>query len=159
MHTKKTKLILLIISLFLLIFNSIQMFLSIGTASDLFQFSLTLSFLAFLYFKSKLKYADTYLFDITLTVCTLIVCLMTIIYSPRYYYKQSQKIIISEEYNYSENVSILDLNVKTIPVKPRINLLINRGYVIGLEENNNEVYYYFNPVTGEYNKMNNYRHT
>lgn len=151
---KKMKYVFRIIALFLLLYNSVQTYLSAGIISGLLGVSVTYIILAYSHLNKRSNHTERFSV-VFLTASAVLILGLTLLYSPRYYYKQAQEIIISKEYKDNSSAYPIDLKWmnKKILVKDGINLFIDRGYVIGIQLDGSRVFYFFDPVTGEYSKF------
>jgi K+-sensing histidine kinase KdpD len=153
MRKRKTKLYdCLIIGLFLLsvLINVVVYHYCAGINNNAVFVSISLLCFAILIiaFETRL-HSEKVIYSISI-VLLITVSIVTSISFPKYSYQQAKELIrydLSEQY---KDVEVLDNEIKTIKSVPKLNFLINKMYLVKVNHQEENIIYYFNPLTGDY---------
>ncbi|MCG8485707.1 MAG: hypothetical protein MJA31_20545 [Clostridia bacterium] len=84
-------------------------------------------------------------------------CLITYHQSPRYSYKKARDLVVNNLSREYESVRVIDVEIKKIKATQKLNYFIDKGYLIGVQKNNNIDFYFFNALNGQYQLMKDYK--
>lgn len=146
----------LIIGLYFIVvlFNVVTYHFCVGVNTDaIFISVVSLCFaIVIIIFKTRIHSKKVIIYiSVVLLIATSIV---TFISLPKYSYEKAKTLIVhdlSEQYN---NVEVIDIDIKNIKSLSKLNFFVDRMYLIKINYEKKEVFYYFNPITGDYGISN-----
>jgi hypothetical protein len=122
-------------------------------------FALT-AFFALLFFTPIKKTLKTYSYKINIVLGVLIIfglVLITLCQSPEYSYDSAQKIIINDLNDKNIEANPVETEVKKIRTSESLNCFINHGYLFLFNIAEEDVYYFFDPVSGDYDVIEDFQ--
>lgn len=83
----------------------------------------------------------------------ILLCILTYSQSPQYTYESARSYLVQELKKEQSNVKAIDVEIPYIKATTKLNWLIDKGYYIGIKENEEISYYFFDPITGHFIKI------
>jgi hypothetical protein len=119
------------------------------------------AFFTLLFLFTPLKKAlNIHFYKINIILGVLIIVglgLITLCQSPEYSYDSAEKIIINDLNDKNIEANPVEIEIKTIRTTENLNCFINKGYLFLFHIDEEEVCYFFDPVSGNYHIIENYQ--
>ena len=123
-------------------------------------FLLTAFFTLLFLFTPINNFLNKHLYKINLTLGVLIIVglsLITWYQSPGYSYDSAEKIIINDLNDKNIEANPVEIEMKTIRTTEGLNCFINKGYLFLFHIDEEDVYYFFDPVSVNYHVIKNFQ--